>query len=199
MPVNKLSKREKGMLVMLGIVFGCALLFMFVAKPIIDTAVANKTEIATLETELSDARIALERRPVIEKQLNDAITFVNENGKAFYNKMKIWDAERHITKVLYDNKIEYHAISFSEPKPFVKPAEGEENKPVDPNAPVVSNGITEIELVVECHTTKAKFTNMLDAFYKLGRKASISQWEYQLDTKTPEIKALVTFKMYTLE
>lgn len=197
--MNKLSKREKGMIIMLGIVFACALLFMLVAKPIIDTVVANKSEIATLEEQVSEARIALERRPVIEKQLNDAIEFVNQNGKNFYNKMMLWDAERHITKVLYDNKIEYHAISMTDPKPFVNLTDDVAKTPVDPNIPVDSTGITEFEITVECHTTIAKFSNVLDAFYKLEKKVTISNWDYQLDEKTPEIKAVVTFKMYSLD
>lgn len=195
--MEKLTRREKYMLIVLGVVIVIGIGFVLLVKPLIDTYTTNTTTIADLELQIEDAKVAIAQKPIIEKKLADTVELINENGKEFYPTLSSWDAERTVTKILHDNEVAYHTVTISPSKPYVKPLlEGET---VEPDAPVENNGITETLMIIECHTTADQFYSMLDDFATLEKRGCVATWDIEGDESTPEIKGMITLKLFSIE
>lgn len=203
--MNKLSKREKSMLFVLGIVLMAAIAFMFVIQPIMTAAAENKSVINDLEMQLADARMAVAQESAINKRLDEAIGYANDEGRTFYRPMTTWDAERHVTKILHENKVMYDSVSIQNPVEFLDVAVGTEPAaPVDGatgtngEADVVSTGIKVVTLSFHCVTPRDTFYNMLDDFAALEKKGCITNWDYTMDLYGT-IDANLTVSLYSIE
>lgn len=171
---------------------------MLIIKPIMDNSASNKLTISELQLQVIDAQTAAAQEAIVNKALAEAVSVINTEGNLFYNPMTTWDAERRVTKIMHDNNVEYHAILISDPKPFINPPlEGD--TPSDAEAPVVATGIQEITMTVECHTSTEKLNEVLDDFYALDKKATISTWNYEYDELTMKIKAFITITLYSIQ
>lgn len=205
--MNKLSKREKVMIMMLGLIAVVGLLFVFVVRPIMETASYNRSVIADLKIQLQEAEAAIALKTTIESKLAKANEFIDQELQAYYAPMYNWEAERRVVKWLYDNKVTYHSISALNPVTFQPPPE--DGSQVDPNAEIPPNGVWESVVVVECETNPEELHNLLNTLYSLKQKAVISSWSLStMDYKPPEgvvmpenaptIKVTIKFKLFTV-
>ena len=202
MVMDKITKREKYMLIVLGAVIVVGVGFMLIINPMIDTYTTNTAAILDLEMQLEEAKVAIAQKPIVEKKLAETVELISAEGKNFYPVLSPWDAERTVTKIMHDNEVAYHSVSISPLSPFVKPPEEDENgniPAVDPEAPIENNGITETIMTIECHTTHMKFIEMLDDFEKLEKRGCVSEWAFEYDESTPEIKGTITIKLFSIE
>jgi len=201
--MNKISNREKSLLVALAIVAICVVSFMFVIKPILNKREEQKAAIAALEIEVKADKAVHDGLGKLKQDLEDCKKTIKESEVGFYGQIYAWQSEREVTEVFYKNNMVIKSIVISKPVPFEEKKTEEEKKVADPRTPeqiakdLENSPANIVTVTVNYQATIDNLKLCLDDFAKSQKRAAITKWDYVI--KEGKLEGNLTMQLYMLK
>ncbi|MEG2813265.1 MAG: hypothetical protein RSA79_01575 [Oscillospiraceae bacterium] len=206
--MNKISSREKTLLIALLVIIVAVFGFMFLIRPAMITRKENAIKIEELKTEKERIDADVSKGPKIKKDLEDATKAVIVGSENFYKDLPAWSAERLVTDLHKKHKIDYRSIAVSSPSPYVASTlpiyEKGETPPAQPAKPD-ENAVGATVITVEAGFNLASIAEVenlkayLDEMSKTTKQASVASWTYKYDDSKKSYKGAVSVNFYCMD
>lgn len=184
--MNKLSSREKTLIVALLITAILVIGYLFVIRPVLDERAQNQTIIAEKQREKQALQEQIAMLGDLEKKLKASKEFVGKNQVEYFKgNITTWNAERYVTALLEKNNISVMSIAIVGPDPFeITPALKKDENGNEVKQEPIKTDIKKVSLSVSFGATLENFVNYLDALKKDNKKIAINSWSYQVKDGT---------------
>lgn len=191
--MNKLSSREKTLLVALLITMVFVVGYLFVIKPVLNDRAENQTLIVEKQREKDDLKSQIAMLGDLEKKLKVTQEFVAKNQSQYFKKdIPTWDAERYATALLEKNNISVMSILIAGPDAYsIQPVEKKDEAGNVIAQDPIKTDVNKISLAISFTSTIENFTNYLDALKKDDAKISINSWSYEVKDGTMKCSLMV--------
>lgn len=100
-----ISNKEKIMLIFVGLALVLALMYLFVAKPMLDSMFEKRAKIDELKTTNEEMMATVNELPRIKETLEKVDGKIDEARKNFHPSMEAWKVEKVVTNVVVGNGV----------------------------------------------------------------------------------------------